>query len=82
MEYERRVRERLSELEHERLLKIKELERLEAEQLETVPGAIELLDELPIGEDLLASGPRRPPPATQTGTLDSFSRFVSSLALR
>jgi site-specific DNA recombinase len=53
----RRVRERLSELEHERLLKIKELEPLEAEQLESVPGAVELLDELPIGEDLLASAP-------------------------
>jgi hypothetical protein len=45
-----RVRERLSELEHERLLKIKELEPLDAEQLETVPGAVKVLDEVPICE--------------------------------
>ena len=52
-----RVRERLSELEHERLLKFKELEALEAEDVETRPGAVELLDELSIGEGLFASAP-------------------------
>jgi hypothetical protein len=53
----RRVRERLSELEHERLLKFKELQALEAEQLETGPEAVELLDELPIGEGIFTSAP-------------------------
>jgi hypothetical protein len=53
----RRVRERLSELEDERLLKFNELQALEAEQLETGPEAVELLDELPIGEGLFASAP-------------------------
>ena len=34
-----------------------DLEALEAEQLETGPAAVELLDELPTGEDLFASAP-------------------------
>jgi hypothetical protein len=53
----RRVRERLSELEQDRTQKLDELRALDAEHLDIGPGAIELLDELPVGEGLFASAP-------------------------
>jgi site-specific DNA recombinase len=53
----RRVRERLSELEQDRIHKLDELQAREAEQFETAPETLELLDELPVGEGLFASAP-------------------------
>lgn len=53
----RRVRERLSELEQERLQKVAELQDFEAEDPEIEPGAIELIDELPVGEGIFGTAP-------------------------
>ena len=53
----RRVRERLSELEQDRIHKLDELQALEVEQFETGPEALDLLDELPVEEGLFASAP-------------------------
>jgi site-specific DNA recombinase len=43
-----RVRDRLRELEHEKLQKLQELSSLEAQAFDTPPQAVELLDELPL----------------------------------
>ena len=44
----RQIRDRLRQLEDERLLKIQELSKLEIPDVESPPQAIELLDELPV----------------------------------
>lgn len=59
----RRVRERLSELEEERIRQLGELQNLEAEQFETGPEPFDLLEELRVGRACLRPLQTRPPAA-------------------
>lgn len=52
----RRVRDRLTELEHERTSKMKQLQKLEAERFVRTPGNPALLDALPVGDVNLLDG--------------------------
>jgi site-specific DNA recombinase len=53
----RRIRERMDELENERLRKLKDLHALRGEEPDADPASPDLLDQLPVGDVNLSSAP-------------------------